>query len=89
MHDALRADVLSAMQVGLGKSVSSRDEVMEAVTEHAAQFRTALGDNLAQPLNPVLKTALSDIKPSLDNYITSGESLFGGRFRMFLGRFLH
>ncbi|KAA6176443.1 methyl-accepting chemotaxis protein, partial [Pseudomonas marginalis] len=77
MHDALRADVLSAMLVGLGKSVSSRDEVLEAITEHAAHFRKALGDNLALPLNPSLKTALSDIKPSLDNYITSGERIVG------------
>ncbi|GGL25784.1 histidine kinase [Pseudomonas brenneri] len=77
MHDALRADVLSAMLVGLGKSVSSRDEVLEAITEHAAHFRKALGDNLALPLNPALKTALSDIKPSLDNYITSGERIVG------------
>lgn len=38
MHDALRADVLSAMLVGLGKSVSSRDEVLEAVTDHTAHF---------------------------------------------------
>jgi methyl-accepting chemotaxis protein len=77
MHDALRADVLSAMLVGLGKSVSSRDEVLEAITEHAAHFRKALGDNLALPLNPALKTALSDIKPSLDNYIISGERIVG------------
>lgn len=28
MHDALRADVLSAMLVGLGKSETTRDEVL-------------------------------------------------------------
>ncbi|NMX93455.1 MULTISPECIES: methyl-accepting chemotaxis protein [unclassified Pseudomonas] len=77
MHDALRADVLSAMLVGLGKSVSSRDEVLGAIAEHAAHFRKSLDDNLALALNPSLKTALSDIKPSLDNYIASGERIVG------------
>ncbi|MEG0636127.1 MAG: HAMP domain-containing methyl-accepting chemotaxis protein [Pseudomonas sp.] len=77
MHDALRADVLSAMLVGLGKSVSSRDEVLEAVTDHTAHFREALGNNVALPLNPTLETALSDIKPSLDNYIALGERIVG------------
>ncbi|MDD1131179.1 methyl-accepting chemotaxis protein [Pseudomonas shahriarae] len=77
MHDALRADVLSAMLVGLGKSVSSRDEVLEAVTDHTAHFREALGNNVALPLNPTLEAALSDIKPSLDNYIALGERIVG------------
>lgn len=31
MHDALRADVLSAMLVGLGKSNSTREEVQKSL----------------------------------------------------------
>ncbi|MBX9755066.1 MAG: methyl-accepting chemotaxis protein, partial [Pseudomonadaceae bacterium] len=45
MHDALRADVLSALLVGLGKSSSSSDEVRSSIQEHAARFRQTLGDN--------------------------------------------
>jgi methyl-accepting chemotaxis protein len=35
MHDALRADVLSAMLVGLGKSTSTNAEVRSSIEEHA------------------------------------------------------
>ncbi|ROL69824.1 methyl-accepting chemotaxis protein [Pseudomonas chlororaphis] len=75
MHDALRADALAAMLVGLGKGVSSREEVLESLNEHAANFRKALGDNLELPLDDNLKAALNSIKPSLDNYIASGERI--------------
>ena len=75
MHDALRADVLAAMLVGLNKSVSSRDEVLTALNEHAANFRKALGDNLELPLNDTLEAALTHLKPSLDAYIASGERM--------------
>ncbi|HEX8593839.1 MAG TPA: methyl-accepting chemotaxis protein [Pseudomonas sp.] len=77
MHDALRADVFSAMLVGMGKSDSSREEVVAALNEHAANFRTVLGDNLKLPLNETLKTALGNIKPSLDTYIAAGEQMVG------------
>ena len=77
MHDALRADVYSAMLVGLGKSTSSADEVRSSVEEHAAHFREVLGENLKLPVNPTIKSALEQIKPSLDTYISAGEQIVG------------
>ncbi|MEB2518541.1 methyl-accepting chemotaxis protein [Pseudomonas sp. YuFO20] len=77
MHDALRADVLSAMLVGLGKSTSSQAEVRTSIEEHAAHFRQVLGDNLKLPVNDTLKTALNRIKPSLDTYISTAERIVG------------
>ncbi|WP_213881876.1 methyl-accepting chemotaxis protein [Pseudomonas sp. dw_358] len=77
MHDALRADVLSAMLAGLGKSDSSRDEVQAGLKEHAGHFRQVVDDNLKLPLNDTLKSALSQIKPSLDTYIASAERIVG------------
>jgi methyl-accepting chemotaxis protein len=77
MHDALRADVLSAMLVGLGKSETTRGEVLDGLKEHAAQFRKALGDNLALPINATLKAELGKLKPSLDGYIDAGERIVG------------
>jgi methyl-accepting chemotaxis protein len=77
MHDALRADVLSAMLVGLGKSTSSKAEVHSSIQEHTAHFREVLGDNLKLPVNDTLKTALNKVKPSLDTYISAAERIVG------------
>lgn len=77
MHDALRADVLSAMLVGLGKSVSSKAEVRSSIDEHAAHLREVLGDNLELPVNNTIKVALDKIKPSLDAYISAAEHIVG------------
>lgn len=75
MHDALRADVLSAMLVGLGKSTSTKAEVSSSLKEHAEHFRQVLEDNLKLPLGDTLKTSLEKIKPSLDTYINAGERI--------------
>ncbi|WLH66171.1 methyl-accepting chemotaxis protein [Pseudomonas sp. FP2309] len=75
MHDALRADVLSAMLVGLGKSTGTRDEVTSSLKEHAEHFRQVLGDNLKLPLNDALMSSLEKIKPSLDTYIGAAERI--------------
>jgi methyl-accepting chemotaxis protein len=75
MHDALRADVLSAMLVGLGKSTSSKAEVRSSIEEHAAHFREMLGENLKLPVNDTLKAGLNKIKPSLDTYISAAERI--------------
>ena len=75
MHDALRADVYSAMLVGLGKSSSTAAQVRDSLTEHAGHFHQVLGDNLKLPINPTLRTALEQIKPSLDTYIDTGERI--------------
>ena len=77
MHDALRADVLSAMLFGLGKSNSSRDEVQASLKEHAALFRKVVSDNLQLPLTEAIKAELSRIKPSLDAYISAASGLSG------------
>ncbi|AWY39710.1 HAMP domain-containing protein [Pseudomonas putida] len=77
MHDALRADVLSAMLVGLDKSTSTKAEVRSSLEEHAAHFRQMLADNLKLPVNDTLKTALNQIKPSLDTYISAAERIVG------------
>ncbi|MGE8069186.1 MCP four helix bundle domain-containing protein, partial [Pseudomonas sp. NPDC089569] len=77
MHDALRADVLAAMLVGLGKSTASKAEVRSSIEEHTGHFRQMLADNLKLPLNDTLKTALNQIRPSLDTYIGAAERIVG------------
>ena len=75
MHDALRADVLSAMLVGLSKSTSTPAEVNSSIKEHAEHFREVLADNLKLPLDASIKASLEKIKPSLDTYISAGERI--------------
>ena len=75
MHDALRADVLSAMLVGLGKSTSTPAEVNSSIKEHAEHFREVLAENLNLPLDASIKASLEKIKPSLDTYISAGERI--------------
>ncbi|MDY4301532.1 methyl-accepting chemotaxis protein [Pseudomonas salmasensis] len=75
MHDALRADVLSAMLVGLGKSTSTPAEVNSSIKEHAEHFREVLANNLKLPLDASIKASLEKIKPSLDTYIGAGERI--------------
>ncbi|NVZ62421.1 methyl-accepting chemotaxis protein [Pseudomonas gingeri NCPPB 3146 = LMG 5327] len=77
MHDALRADVLSAMLVGLEKSTSSKAEVRSSIAEHATHFREVLDENLKLPVNDSLKAALNKIKPSLETYINAAEHIVG------------
>ncbi|MDR6927042.1 methyl-accepting chemotaxis protein [Pseudomonas sp. BE134] len=77
MHDALRADVLSAMMVGLGKSTSSNAEVHSSIEEHARHFREVLGENFKLPVNDTLKAGLNKVKPSLDIYISAAERIVG------------
>jgi methyl-accepting chemotaxis protein len=77
MHDALRADVLSALLVGLGKSETLPAEVSDGLKEHATQFRKALGDNLALPIKDTLKAELNKLKPSLEAYILAAERIVG------------
>ncbi|MET1078820.1 MAG: methyl-accepting chemotaxis protein [Pseudomonas sp.] len=75
MHDALRADVLSALLVGLGKSATSKDQARNDVSEHAGHFREVLGDNLKLPVNDAIKAGLLQVKPSLETYISAAERI--------------
>lgn len=75
MHDALRADVLSAILVGLGRSTSTATEVRNDLDEHASQFRRVLADNLSLPLDDNIKAALNNVEPGLENYISTSENI--------------
>ncbi|MEK1941976.1 MAG: methyl-accepting chemotaxis protein, partial [Pseudomonas sp.] len=63
MHDALRADVLAAMLVGLGKSSTTAAEARSSLEEHAGHFREVLAENLKLPVNDAIKAGLNKVKP--------------------------
>jgi methyl-accepting chemotaxis protein len=75
MHDALRADVLEALLVGLGKSTSSPDEIRSSIQEHAERFRRVLADNQQLDTNKAIKAGLQRVQPSLNSYIAAAEQI--------------
>ena len=77
MHDALRADVLSALLVGLNKSPSSADEVRSSLQEHAARFRKVLEANQQLPTSAAIKQALEQVQPNLNAYLAAAEQIVG------------
>lgn len=75
MHDALHADVLSAMLASSGVLDSDRTKIEASLHEHSEWFRHALNDNEQLQLTPDIKNAIQDIKPTLETYITNAETL--------------
>ena len=75
MHDALRADVLMAMQSAdpaLGIAIA---DVKQDVAGHAKIFRGMLAANEALATEPVTRATLQAIKPALNEYIAGAEQM--------------
>jgi methyl-accepting chemotaxis protein len=75
MHDALRADVLSALLSGDPSSGVSVTEVRKDLQEHSETFRKAIADNDALARDPTSRAALAQLKAPLDTYIRAAESM--------------
>ena len=75
MHDAIRADVLSALYAGeVGNQEMLRD-AEASMQDHANELRENLGKNAALDLDPHIKKALIQIKPTLDKYVASAHDI--------------
>jgi methyl-accepting chemotaxis protein len=72
MHDALRADVLSAL---VAENAKEQATVWAQIEEHSKRFRSALGANKALSFNPEVKTALEEAQPALEEYIQSAQEM--------------
>lgn len=70
MHDALRADVLSAFM-----DKADGDAVRADLADHAATFRDALAANRALPLPPAMVEALAEVTPALETYIAQANTI--------------
>ena len=74
-HDALRADVLaSLLQHDGGADAAS---VHKDLDEHAGQFRSALEQLEALPLDAETRDALKDVRPALDEYLARATAIVG------------
>lgn len=71
MHDALRADVLSAL---MAKTAEDRRAVDADLAEHAESFRESLAFNKEHCDDHEVVAALEQTLPDLERYISSAES---------------
>jgi methyl-accepting chemotaxis protein len=74
MHDALRADVLSA-RLSVSDGVEDRSEVQKDLDEHIARFEESLSSNEQLPLEDDVRAALASVRPPLDEYTASAKKL--------------
>ncbi len=72
MHDALRADVLSAL---LAQTPEEWTSVNDSLREHADHFREMIKENDSNVTDPELRAALHDVGPVLESYIRSAEGV--------------
>jgi methyl-accepting chemotaxis protein len=72
MHDALRADVLSAF---LAQTPEEWTSVKDSLREHADHFREMIKENDSNVTDTELRAALRDVGPVLESYILSAEGV--------------
>ncbi len=72
MHDALRADVLSAM---LAASADELSQAEQDLQEHSERFRGYIADNNSLAATAGVKEALAAVGPLLQTYIASAETI--------------
>jgi methyl-accepting chemotaxis protein len=75
MHDAIRADVLAAALAAKRGDKEAGRTAQQELAEHATRFRSNVTANSALPLSAEVKQLLADIRPSLEGYIASGQSI--------------
>ncbi|WGM40686.1 methyl-accepting chemotaxis protein [Caulobacter sp. NIBR1757] len=73
MHDALRADVLSALRAADPATGVGFDEVKADLSEHTTAFREAVERNKTLATDPAAKAALQALEAPLASYIASAE----------------
>ena len=81
MHDALKADVLSALLVAGGEAVTDAQTVRDDLVEHAAAFRTTMTDNQALHLAPEIDAAMLRAAQALEAYIVEATAIVDLAFR--------
>jgi methyl-accepting chemotaxis protein len=73
MHDALRADVLYANQIGPDGSAADRASVLDDLSAHIAEFEKSIAtlDNL--PLDPEIKRDVNAVRPLMQAYLSAAQ----------------
>jgi methyl-accepting chemotaxis protein len=69
-HDALHADVLSAL---VARTREEREDAAGTAREDATAFRKAVAENLTLKLSPELHAAIAAMQPQVESYIGHAE----------------
>jgi len=75
MHDALRADVLSALLAARESRPDAIADAKASFAEHAGLFRDAIEANGQLDLDATVRERLAEVIPALTAYIASGEAV--------------
>lgn len=75
MHDAIRADVISALYASKDSNPTNYQEAANDLKEHATELRARVESNAALPIPAEIRSALEQVKPALENYIHDAELL--------------
>ncbi len=81
MHDALRADVLSALRAGHNHDEETHKQVLADIEQHIASFREHVDKNAALPLPSEIKKAIEELRPSLGSYADAAHEITGLAFK--------
>ena len=68
-HDAMRADVLAALQFGQRDDEAAGKAIQQELDEHANRFQTALQQLELLDLDTETRVALQQVRPALDAYL--------------------
>ena len=74
MHDALRADVMTAALASSLKQADQRGAIENELSEHSKTFQKELKEIEALPLNPEIQGALAKVRPLVDSYLKDGQA---------------
>jgi methyl-accepting chemotaxis protein len=74
MHDALRADVLTAL---MSVTPEEQQAVANDLREHAQHFREKVAENEKLPMDAATRDALAIVAPQLVTYIATAERIIG------------
>ncbi len=75
MHDAIHADVMSALYASKIGNTKQHQNAAAELEGHVEELRKTLQMNAELPLNDDIKKALEQVKPALESYITRADAI--------------
>ncbi len=80
MHDALRSDVLYAIQIGPLGSQADRTAVMNDLGGHVGEFRESVASLEGLSLDPDVRASLEAVRPLMEAYLSSAKTTAAAAF---------
>ena len=75
MHDALRGDVLYALQTGPEGTAQLRQAITYDLADHVAEFKGSIDILKSLDLPPAIRAEVNALGPKLDEYINSSQQI--------------